>query len=138
MPVNVARDSLGFEKADAFFMTPGGMTEAPGTAQTIRTFASASVMKSGNDRMSIGSVGTYLETPAPRGGRHRLSRLAAADSEDEDGSGIGRDILNEDDEPGLDARKGFSFSWDEMTDNRPFKSFSLVYYEWFVFVLPDS
>ena len=89
---------MGFENPADFFLSPGG-TEAPGTSTTIRTFGGAASVLRSEGRLSVGTV---IETPAPRGGRIRMSHLAGA-SDEEDGTGLGHDLL--DDDEVLDKRE---------------------------------
>jgi hypothetical protein len=100
MPINVARDSMGFENPSEFFMSPNG-TEAPGTTGTIRTFGgtAASLMKSmaGSSRIGVGAAGLGNDqTPAPVGKKGRFEQLAGGS--DEEDVALGEDLLNDGDD----------------------------------------
>lgn len=100
MPLNVARDSMGFENPSEFFMSPNG-TEAPGTTNTIRTFGgmAASLMKStaGPSRIGVGSaVMGNDQTPAPARKKGRFQQLAGGS--DEEDVALGEDLLNDGDD----------------------------------------
>lgn len=95
MPQNTARDSAGYELAKDFFDSPAG-TEAPTTAQTIRTSVGvASSMRRVTSR-SMAAAAANEESPVPIAKRSRMSQMAPG-SDEEDGSGLGPEGILEDD-----------------------------------------
>ena len=122
MPMNVARDSMGFENAAEFFMSSPAGTEAPTTAHTIRTFTgqATSLLRSAG---GASTPGPY-QTPAPMGKRGRMSQFVTG-SDEEDGSGLGADLLRDDDQI-LDDRM---LTATAETNSRLVESRSVVRYE---------
>ena len=141
MPKNVPRNSMGFEDPSAFFKSPA-MTEAPSSVNTIRTGASMfSGLKSG--RRGLERPADIDDTPAPRG-KGRMSQLVASD--EEDGSGLGDEFLNDDDGV-LDPSELVIYLWPnqcgsmdrvasswEYANTRPFQPRSVVCLQLCVFL----
>ncbi|ORX35333.1 Mif2/CENP-C like-domain-containing protein [Kockovaella imperatae] len=92
MPMNVPRGSDGFEDVNAFFESPAvGLTSTVRTVRTRREFDTPGA--------------SAFITPSHTGKRGRMAALLGSDDDEEDGSGLGKGLLDEDDvlEPHLSS-----------------------------------